>query len=176
MTYTADRKTGPKTLAQQVPTQPPSLDNDESTTIVPNYIIDTRPLCQGMPFVLTDAAHPRLVLKHGSHFLVMDQGALIPGCNTLGYGYYRYDTRHISQWDMTMNGAPLSLLSSSVNEGYAGLFLYTNPHTEHTPQQKITIQREVVLGDLLWEKLTLQNFHATPLDVELKFFFASDLD
>jgi glycogen debranching enzyme len=158
----------------QSPISPDIADDAVSSIAFPDYTIDTRPLCQGMPFVLTDAAHPRLVLKHGSHFLVMDQGALIPGCNTLGYGYYRYDTRHISQWDMTMNGAPLSLLSSSVNEGYAGLFLYTNPHTEHTPQQKITIQREVVLGDLLWEKLTLQNFHATPLDVELKFFFASD--
>jgi len=127
-----------------------------------------------MPFVLTDAAHPRLVLKLGSGFLVMDQSATIPDCNTLGYGYYRYDTRHISQWELTLNGAPLSLLSSSVHEGYAGLFLYTNPGTEGTPQQKITVQRETVLGDLLWEKFTLQNFHTDALDVELKMIFNSD--
>jgi hypothetical protein len=48
-----------------------------------NYQVDTRPLCQGMPFVLTDAAHPRLALKNGSHFLILDQLGQIPACNTL---------------------------------------------------------------------------------------------
>jgi glycogen debranching enzyme len=159
-------------MSREMP--PPAAEHDDSTAPLPEYIIDTRPLCQGMPFVLTDAAHPRLVLKHGSHFLVMDQSATIPGCNTLGYGYYRYDTRHISGWELSLNGAPISLLSSSVNEGYAGHFLYTNPQTESLPQQKITIQREIVLGDFLWERITLQNFHSAPLEVELRMSFQSD--
>ena len=153
-----------------------STTNDASDELVetnPQYTIDTRPLCQGMPFVLTDAAHPRLVLKSGSHFLVMDQSADIPDCNTLGYGYYRYDTRQISDWTLTLNGAALSLLSSAVNEGYAGTFLYTNTQTE-IPQQKITVQRDVVLGDYLWERIVLENFHNTPLDIELKMQFGSD--
>ncbi len=156
-------------------TQTPII-NETADDVVgrPDYTIDTRPLCQGMPFVLTDAAHPRLVLKSGSHFLVMDQSADIPNCNTLGYGYYRYDTRHISQWQMTLNGSPLSLLSSSVNEGYTGIFLYTNPQTEKLPQQKITLQRELVLGDYLWERIILQNFHNADLDLELIMSFGSD--
>lgn len=151
-------------------------ESDDEINLIPggDYTVDTRPLCQGMPFVLTDAAHPRLVLKSGSHFLVMDQSASIPGCNTLGYGYYRYDTRHISQWETTLNDVPLSILSSSVGEGYAGTFLYTNPQTEFVPQQKLTVQRETVLGDLLWERFTLQSFHTAPLDCELKFSFQSD--
>ncbi len=146
----------------------------EDVSLRPDYTIDTRPLCQGMPFVLTDAAHPRLVLKSGSHFLVMDQSASIPDCNTLGYGYYRYDTRHVSHWEMTLNGVSLSLLSSSVNEGYAGIFLYTNPQTETAPQQKITLQREIVLGDYLWERMVIQNFHNRELDLELTMTFGSD--
>jgi glycogen debranching enzyme len=156
-------------------TQTP-LINETSDDVVgrPDYTVDTRPLCQGMPFVLTDAAHPRLVLKSGSHFLVMDQSADIPNCNTLGYGYYRYDTRHISHWEMTLNGSPLSLLSSAVNEGYAGIFLYTNPQTEKLPQQKITLQREIVLGDYLWERIILQNFHNSDLELELNMSFGSD--
>jgi glycogen debranching enzyme len=138
------------------------------------YIVDTRPLCHGMPFVLTDAAHPRLVLKNGSHFLVMDESGLVPGCNTLGYGYYRYDTRHISQWDLTLNDVPFSTLSSSTHEGYSGSFLYTNPETEGIPQQKLMLQRDIVLSDLLWEKIILHNFHSQPFDCELKFKFQSD--
>jgi glycogen debranching enzyme len=142
--------------------------------LIPEYSVDIRPLCQGMPFVLTDAAHPRLVLKSGSQFLVMDQAASIPNCNTLGYGYYRYDTRHLSQWEFTLNGAPLSLLSSSVNEGYTGSFLYTNPQTENIPQQKITLQREIVIGEYVWERLLLQNFHNEDLELELRIKFGSD--
>lgn len=156
-------------------TQIPADGMDDLTgTLQPEYIIDSRPLCQGTPFVLTDAAHPRLVLKHGSHFLVMDQAAQVPGCNTLGYGYYRYDTRHLSQWEFTLNDIPLSLLSSATNEGYAGSFLYTNPQTETLPQQTLMIQRDLVLGDLLWERVILQNFHNQPLDIVLKFTFQSD--
>lgn len=149
-------------------------DEANSALVRPEYIVDNRPLCQGMPFLLTDAAHPRLVIKYGSHFLVMDESALIPGCNTLGYGYYRYDTRHISQWEMTLKDVPLSLLSSSVQEGYAGSFLYTNPQTDTIPQQKLILQRDIVLSDLLWERLILQNFHSEPLSCELNIKFQSD--
>lgn len=138
------------------------------------YVVDTRPICEGMPFVLTDAAHPRLVLKHGSQFLIMDQTASIPGCNTLGYGYYRYDTRHISQWEMTINDLPPSLLCASVDQGYSGSFLYTNPQTDSVPQQKITLQRDVVLSGILWENCILRNYHNERLNLELKLKFQSD--
>jgi glycogen debranching enzyme len=154
---------------------PPQADAAEDASLIqPDYTVDTRPLCQGTQFVLTDAAHPRLVLKHGSHFLVMDQGANIPGCNTLGYGYYRYDTRHLSQWEMTLDDIPLSVLSRSVNQGYAGSFLYTNPQTDLLPQQTLMVQRDIVLGDALWERILLQNFHNEPLECVLKFTYQSD--
>ena len=106
--------------------------------------------CSGMQFLLTDAAHPRMVLKQGSHFLVLDEMAQVPACNTLGFGYYRNDTRALSQWEISLNGVPLSLLSSDLQRGYSGRFLYTNPQMDGIPQQKITIKRQLVLDDLLW--------------------------
>ena len=138
------------------------------------YVVDTRPLCQGMRFMLTDAAHPRIVLKHGSHFLILDAAAQIPDCNTLGYGYYRNDTRHISQWELSLDGVPLSLLSSRVDEGYKGYFLYTNPQTDGLSQQKITVLRQVVLSDLLWERIKLENFQNEDMEFTLKMKFQSD--
>ncbi len=138
------------------------------------YVVDTRPLCQGMPFVLTDAAHPRIVLKHGNHFMVLDQSATIPACNTLGYGYYQNDTRHISQWEILLDDMPISLLSSNVDDGYSGTFLYTNPQTVNLSQQKLTIVREVVLADLLWERFSFENFHNEAIEFELKITFQSD--
>lgn len=155
-------------------TSSPETSDESGSLLQPDYTIDVRPLCQGTQFVLTDAAHPRLVLKHGSHFLVMDQSASVPGCNTLGYGYYRYDTRHLSQWEFTLNDIPFSLLSSATHDGYAGSFLYTNPQTDLLPQQTLMIQREVVLGDALWERFILQNFHKESLDCVLKFTYQSD--
>src|ERR1700722_8917605 len=108
-----------------------------------------------MPFVLTDAAHPRLALKHGSHFLILDQLGQIPACNTLGYGYYRQDTRHISQWELSLNDIPLSLL-------------YTNPLSGDIPPQKLTVKRQVSLSHLLWERITIENFGREAYDVELQ--------
>lgn len=144
------------------------------TDFLPPYEPDMRPLCQGLPFVLTDSAHPRHAVKHGSHFLVLDESGLIPSCNTLGYGYYRYDTRHISSWEVVLNDSPLSLLSSDFTKGYAADLLYTNNHSELVPQQKITVNRKIVLTDMLWEQITLENFHSEPVQVELAIRFASD--
>lgn len=138
------------------------------------YEVDTRPMNEGTQFVLTDEAHPRTVLKHGSHFLVLDQSGNIPASNTLGYGYYRYDTRHLSQWEILIDNVAPSLLSSSSEGGFMGTFLYTNPQTTNLPQQKITVTRDIVLADLLWERFVLQNFHTEPLSFQLKMRFQSD--
>lgn len=138
------------------------------------YVEDIRPLCEGTPFVLTDAAHPRLTLKQGSHFLVLDEIGNIPACNTLGYGYYRQDTRHLSQWELLLNGITLSVLSNEVHLGYSGTLLYTNPLINDIPQQKLSIKRKLVLDDVLWEKITIENFGSDPYDIEIQMKFQSD--
>ncbi len=138
------------------------------------YVVDSRPLCQGMPFVLTDAAHPRLILKHGSHFMVLDQEARIPACNTLGFGYYNYDTRHLSEWNFTVDGVELSLLSADVRRGYAGSFLYTNPQTNTLSQQNLMVQRQIVLSDVVSERIVVENYSANEITVELCIKYQSD--
>lgn len=139
-----------------------------------DYVVDTRPLCAGMPFVLTDAAHPRKVLKSGCNFLVLDEMAQVPACNTLGYGYYWQDTRHLSQWEIFLNDVPLSLLSSDLQRGYSARFLYTNPQLPEIPQQHITVERELVLHELLWEQVTIQNFGKADYDLRFEMKFHSD--
>lgn len=138
------------------------------------YIEDTRPLCQGMPFLLTDAAHPRQILKHGSHFIILDEAGEIPACNSLGYGYYRFDTRHISQWQMLLDGVPMSLLSSNTSQGYTGTFLHTNVQTDTMIQQKIILQRDLILGDALWERISIESFLGEPCQSTLTILLHSD--
>jgi glycogen debranching enzyme len=163
---------------QEIPDSTANEDNDSQTVqiadFLPPYEPDMRPLCQGLPFMLTDSAHPRNAVKHGSHFLVLDESGLIPSCNTLGYGYYRYDTRHLSSWEVALNDSSLSLLSSDFTKGYAADLLYTNNHSETVPQQKITVERKIVLTDMLWEQMTLESFHVEPVAVELAVRFHSD--
>jgi len=143
---------------------------DESS----DYVVDARPMCQGMPFVLTDSAPPRLVLKYDKDFMVLDSDAYVPACSTLGYGYYRSDTRHLSQWSVTLDDVPLSLLSFDVEKGYAGSFLYTNPQTPSLPQQKIMIQRQVILSEVVAEKLVIENFHSEEVTFDLRITYQSD--
>ncbi len=138
------------------------------------YVVDSRPLCQGMPFVLTDAAHPRLILKHGSHFMVLDQEARIPACNTLGFGYYNYDTRYLSEWNFTLDGVELSLLSADVKRGYAGSFLYTNPQTNTLSQQNLMVQRQIVLSDVMSERIVVENYSSNEITVEFCMKYQSD--
>ncbi|MBX9692018.1 MAG: amylo-alpha-1,6-glucosidase [Cyanobacteria bacterium] len=139
-----------------------------------DYIVDTSPICEGVPFVLTDSAHPRYVAKNLSQFLVLDQHGLIPSCNNLGYGYYRYDTRHLSEWQLYLDNSLPSLLSAKFTQGYIADLLYTNTQSEHLAQQKVTMQRKIVLTDQLWELITLENYGSQPLELELEMAFRSD--
>lgn len=155
-----------------IDTEPPASRSNLSPGT--QYMEDTRPLCQGMPFILTDAAHPRQVLKHGSHFIILDESGEIPACNSLGYGYYRFDTRHISQWQMLLDGVPMSLLSSTTSQGYQGTFLHTNVQTDTMMQQKIILQRDLVLGDALWERICIESFLGETTKSTLTLLFHSD--
>lgn len=157
---------------QVIDPESPSSKDDLLPKI--EYIEDTRPLCQGMPFLLTDAAHPRQVLKHGSHFIILDEAGEIPACNSLGYGYYRFDTRHISQWQMLLDGVPMSLLSGTASQGYTGTFLHTNVQTDTMMQQKIIVQRDIVLGDALWERVLIESFLGETTKSTLTLLLHSD--
>ncbi len=151
-----------------------AAEHEFDQTFINSYQIDQRPLCAGVPFALTDVAHPRVILKYLSNFLVLDNLAGVPACNTLGYGYYRNDTRYLSQWEMQLNHQTLSLLSASTRNGFLGSFLYTNHEIDNIPQQKITINREIIVNDLVWEKIIVQNYFNQDLDIVLSFNFQSD--
>ncbi|MBX3073103.1 amylo-alpha-1,6-glucosidase [Candidatus Obscuribacterales bacterium] len=120
--------------------------------------------------------HPRLVLKNGAHFLVMDESGLMPDGTSYGYGLYKDDTRYLSMLDMSLNGHSPVLLSASTDEGYAGRFLYGNAadSASGAAEQQIMLKRDVVVNDGVFEKLTVTNFGNSAIDVTLEIKFASD--
>ncbi|HEY9677264.1 MAG TPA: glycogen debranching N-terminal domain-containing protein [Drouetiella sp.] len=124
--------------------------------------------------------HPRQVLKHGAHFLVMDETGLMPADSNLGCGLYREDTRYLSEWDFNLNGESLTLLSSNTEDGYAGRFVYGNkgprqkPLDKPLPEQTISVQRDVVIGDEVRERILLTNFGVQDANVNFVIKFGSD--
>ena len=123
--------------------------------------------------------HPRAILKNANNFLMMEESGLMPAGTDFGYGLYRDDTRYLTQWDMNVNGVGLSPLSATTNDGYAGRFLYSNqayvPAPEKTvPQQTLLVQRDVVITDEVYERLSITNFGSQPVQGELGIKYGAD--
>lgn len=124
--------------------------------------------------------HPRQVLKHGAHFLVMDDTGLMPVDSNIGCGLYRDDTRYLSQWDLVLNGETLTLLSGNTEAGFAGRFVYGNkgprqkPLDKLLPEQSIEVEREIVVSDAMRERLILTNYGTQAQDIQLVFKYGCD--
>jgi len=123
--------------------------------------------------------HPRAVLKKGNQFLVMDESGLMPIDQPFGYGLYRDDTRYLSEWDIRLNGLSLTPLYESTADGYAGHFAYSNaayaPNpTRKIPEQKLLVQRDVVINDNIYERITVSNYDVDALDGQLTIQYSAD--
>lgn len=122
---------------------------------------------------------PRLVLKFGNRFLLMDQSGSAPVGNAFGLGLYCDDTRYLSGWQMSLDGAPLTLLSSETAEGYAGRFVYSNQQTgsgsDVLPDQKILVERHILIDDdCLREGLKLTNYDVVPRSLVFSIRYDAD--
>jgi len=123
--------------------------------------------------------HARAVLKNQNQFLVMDESGLMPVDSPYGYGLYRDDTRYLNEWDMNLNGLGLTPLYESTADGYAGHFVYANRAyaqnpSRKVPQQKLLVERDVVINDHVYERITIQNYDVFPLEGELAVKYSSD--
>src|ERR1700679_3459577 len=74
----------------------------------------------------TDQKQRRLVIKHRNQFLLLDLTGGMRAQNGAGLGLYVKDTRFLSQWDLTIGGAPLPFLTADADEGFAATLTYTN--------------------------------------------------
>lgn len=122
--------------------------------------------------------HPRLVLKHGSVFMIADDQGFFPVGQRLGYGLYRDDTRWLNRWDVTLNGKRMFFLNGCVDEGYAGVFEFSNPRMTAfratVPEQSLIVRRDVVITDGMTDRIEVKNFHKEAVDVEIAISFDSD--
>jgi glycogen debranching enzyme len=117
---------------------------------------------------------PRLVIKNGSIFMVLDPNGTMSAGLSAPYGLYLNDTRYLSALTISASGEQLKALSSETKDGYKATFNYQTSN-------KIAIDREIVIApansagaSLVAERLTLKNPTAQDKDIDLKINFNFD--
>jgi glycogen debranching enzyme len=135
----------------------------------------TRVLNEGVAVVLHDEANRLLATKEGEMFLYAnEEGNLAAGFQGMGL-YYR-DTRFLSHYELTVDGRPPVLLSSSAERAYMSYVDLTNPDVWSDgqitiPQQTLNIRRIRVINGRLFERIRFKNYneHAIRVTVEVSF-------
>jgi glycogen debranching enzyme len=108
----------------------------------------------------------------GRTFMFSDPvGDVPPG--TIG-GLVNADTRLLSRWVLTINGARFLDLRSGTVTHYSAEFFLTNPELPNLPPNTIGLRRRRVLGDTFHEHIELQSFANHPVQIELRLQTGTD--
>jgi len=95
-----------------------------------------------------------LTILEGSTFCVSDErGDIVEPT----MGLFAHDTRFLSRWALTINGARPLILSSRKVEYYSAAFFLRNPVVGGLEHDEISIARERFIGDAMQEHLVVSN-------------------
>jgi glycogen debranching enzyme len=108
----------------------------------------------------------------GRTFMFSDPvGDVPPG--TIG-GLVNADTRLLSRWILSVNGARLLDLRSGTVTHYSAEFFLTNPELPDLPPNTIGLRRRRLLGDDFHEHLELQSFANHPVRLRIRLETGND--
>jgi glycogen debranching enzyme len=130
------------------------------------------------PCSLSQQPVPKLTLKADELFLITDTLGNISDCietdQTINLGLFCRDTRFLSRLELQIEQKSPILLSSSADKGFALSVLCANPHLPDIAPETISIQREIVLNDGLFEDIEIANYNTKPVDFTLSLSFDAD--
>jgi len=120
-----------------------------------------------------------LGLKHDRLFLLADQHGNITPPGNCSLGLFEDDTRILSHYELRVAGTEPARLSSQVIQPYhAHIDLAVTDHAfggnAWDPKHAVYIRRELLLEDVLFERLTLTNFLVRPIDYWVELLVACD--
>ena len=124
----------------------------------------------------------RLILKHGDSFGVFDNYGDAISAPGSAEGLYHRDTRHLSNFTVTVEGARPMLLSSTLRDDNATLTCdLTNPDLFEDPE-RLKIEHDLIhlrRTRFLWqagcfEKLSIRNFDDRRRRIQIGIAFAAD--
>jgi glycogen debranching enzyme len=112
-----------------------------------------------------------LTILEGSTFCVSDELGDISGPTM---GLFADDTRFLSKWVLTINGARPLILSSRKVEYYSAAFFLRNPVVGDLGHDEISIARERFIGDAMQEHVVVSNHATRPVAFDLALEMGND--
>jgi glycogen debranching enzyme len=112
-----------------------------------------------------------LTILDGSTFCISDERGDI---TDPGEGLFASDTRFLSRWVLTIDGARPLRLSSDKVEYFSAAFFLRNPVVGDLGPDEISIGRDRFVGDGMQEHIVVQNHAARSVEFELALEVGSD--
>jgi glycogen debranching enzyme len=122
----------------------------------------------------------KLVLKRGNLFLVANGLGDVAPAGARDLGLFQADTRHLSGWRLAVKGGPPLCLSSQLSHDYVAQidFTVTSLHVGdllgREPVNFLHLRRDMLIDDVLVDRLAMTNFLGRPVDFWLEMAWAAD--
>ncbi len=113
-----------------------------------------------------------IAVLEGQSFMYSNAIGDVPG-GSIG-GLVHDDTRFLSRWELTINGAPLLVLGSEMVDHYSAAFFLTNPDLPGLMGNTVGVRRQRFVGDGLHERIDLESFADEPVLIELRLAVGTD--
>ena len=112
-----------------------------------------------------------LTILEGSTFCVSDErGDIVEPT----MGFFAHDTRFLSRWALTINGARPLMLASRKVEYYSAAFFLRNPVVGGLENDELSIGRERFVGDAMQEHIVVSNHSRRKIAFELALELGND--
>jgi glycogen debranching enzyme len=114
-----------------------------------------------------------LTVLDGSTFCVCDERGDVDGIATAS-GFFASDTRFLSRSVLTLGGERLEPLSHDQPAPHIAAFVLRNPLVEGLEPNELSIERERFVGDLMEERIVVENHGRRRVDIELGLELEAD--
>jgi glycogen debranching enzyme len=117
---------------------------------------------------------PSISILTGSAFVVSDRLGDIAGAVGSPNGLFYRDMRHLSRWQLRLNGRELDVLSAETLEYDEAVFFLVEPTGTIYRNPALSLIRRRQVGDGMREHLELHNHGLHPIEAEVSLLFDAD--
>lgn len=89
-------------------------------------------------------------------------------------GLFIQDTRLLSKWQLTFDGAAIEPLGVAAIEPFAATFVARIGHRPDTVEPTVVLERHRIVNEGMREEITVRNFHTEPVHAVLELAMDSD--
>jgi glycogen debranching enzyme len=119
-------------------------------------------------------AKDTISILDGSTFLVSDLRGDVEASPDQPHGFFFRDTRFLSRWKLTANGAPLDVLSTDENQYFTAQFFLVPPTGSVNDNPTLSVIRKRSIGDGFHEDVTVLNHGNDAVEFELRLDAGAD--